>query len=120
MEKSLEDLKDSSTKNEEKPQNSGVLPPAGHATDNDSSTDDHRDASETRNPRNEDNQNGAVQSQKPSAPTSPSSLQSASDKQENNPVAEKDKDTKNADSSVSSVWVHAPLLLLTLFAVAAV
>ncbi|KEG05609.1 hypothetical protein DQ04_20051000 [Trypanosoma grayi] len=28
--------------------------------------------------------------------------------------------TKNADSSVSPVWVHAPLLLLTLFAVTAV
>ncbi|KEG05640.1 hypothetical protein DQ04_19771000 [Trypanosoma grayi] len=30
------------------------------------------------------------------------------------------KDTKNTDSSVSPVWVHAPLLLVALFAVAAV
>ncbi|KEG09860.1 hypothetical protein DQ04_04521010 [Trypanosoma grayi] len=36
------------------------------------------------------------------------------------PEVENVKDTKNADSSVSPVWVHAPLLLLTLFAVTAV
>ncbi|KEG06441.1 hypothetical protein DQ04_13921010 [Trypanosoma grayi] len=38
----------------------------------------------------------------------------------NAPADENVKDTKNADSSVSPVWVHAPLLLLTLCAVTAV
>ncbi|KEG06534.1 hypothetical protein DQ04_13451000 [Trypanosoma grayi] len=47
-----------------------------------------------------------------------------SDATDSNPATtaavEKVNDTKNADSSVSPVWVHAPLLLVALFAVTAV
>ncbi|KEG07132.1 hypothetical protein DQ04_10791020 [Trypanosoma grayi] len=63
--------------------------------------------------------NDSMQPQSSHAPASLSAPE-ATNKPRNNPVVQNLKDTKNADSSVSLVWLHAPLLLLTLFAVTAV
>ncbi|KEG07131.1 hypothetical protein DQ04_10791010 [Trypanosoma grayi] len=65
-------------------------------------------------------QDHSKQSRTPSPTASSSTPEATNDKTSSNPVAENIKTTNNADSSVSPVWVHAPLLLLALFAVTAV
>ncbi|KEG05646.1 hypothetical protein DQ04_19701000 [Trypanosoma grayi] len=68
-----------------------------------------------------DEQDHSKQLQSFSESSSTRDTETTSTKPRDSPVPKNaDKDTKNEDSSVSPVWVHAPLLLLTLFAVMAV
>ncbi|KEG06834.1 hypothetical protein DQ04_12011010 [Trypanosoma grayi] len=64
-------------------------------------------------------QNDAVQAQPSSAPHSPNTPGETILKPSDTSLTETAKDTQNADNSFSPVWLHAPLLLLALFGVAA-
>ncbi|KEG05625.1 hypothetical protein DQ04_19891000 [Trypanosoma grayi] len=100
---------------------SDTSPPATDLAEDDSSSVNHTNGNPVESPaRTADTQGDVVQSQSPSASTSTGSTEPTDNKVSNSPSTDKDQDTKNTDSSVSPVWVHAPLLLLALLAVTAV
>ncbi|KEG06675.1 hypothetical protein DQ04_12791000 [Trypanosoma grayi] len=104
---------------------SGVSPPAEHTSAGDSTPEDHYNTKRIPGSAShgEGEQTVTVEAPAPLIPSSPSASEATDSKSSTTaaaPEVENVKDTKNADSSVSLVWVHALLLLLTLFAVAAV
>ncbi|KEG08368.1 hypothetical protein DQ04_07351010 [Trypanosoma grayi] len=101
---------------------SDASPPSEHNTEAASAAEDHSnsDLIQASNIHSAGKENDSVQSSATSMPSSSSAPADTISTTSSSPVPEEAKDTKNADSSVSPVWVHAPLLLLTLFAVTAV
>ncbi|KEG06397.1 hypothetical protein DQ04_14111000 [Trypanosoma grayi] len=101
---------------------SAASPHAVNTPGAESAADDHRNGEPSEStPQAAVEQSGAVQSQASPTSTSRSATEATGSSQpSSSPSTDKGQDTKTADSSVSPVWVHAPLLLLALFAVAAV
>ncbi|KEG06399.1 hypothetical protein DQ04_14111020 [Trypanosoma grayi] len=71
-------------------------------------------------PQVADVQNDSMNTHESPAIASTSVPEATNNNPSDTPGAQTARETKNADSSVSPVWVHAPLLLLTFLAVAAV
>ncbi|KEG07652.1 hypothetical protein DQ04_09181040 [Trypanosoma grayi] len=100
---------------------SDVVPSSDRVVDGEESADDHPNKEQSaRPPEDTDKKNDSDEPHALPVAAVLSAPEVTSNQPSDTPVANTAKDTKNTDSSVSPVWVHAPLLLLTLFAVTAV